>query len=406
MEIRLAERFPPGFLWGTATAAYQIEGAWDADGKGPSIWDEFCRRPGAVANGDTGDVACDHFNRFHDDVELMAELGLSAYRFSISWPRVLPDGEGTPNEAGLAFYGRLVDALLEHGIRPFATLFHWDLPLALHERGGWEAPESPAWFAQYAGLVSERLGDRVHDWITINEPEVVYSHGYLDGVHAPGIRDESRAERVAGNLVRAHEAGLEAIRVAAPAARVGIALSLAPVHAATPEAAAARDQLRNRRFLDPIVGAGAPLDFLGVNYYTREVVGPPPDGVERTATGWEVYPAGLTETLLRLHREYDPIELLVTENGAAYDDAVGPDGEVDDQDRVLYLERHLAAAADAIDAGVPLAGYFAWSLLDNFEWAEGYTKRFGIVRVDYETQRRTVKASGRRYAELARAASR
>jgi beta-glucosidase len=402
----LAQRFAPGFLWGTATAAYQIEGAWDAEGKGPSIWDEFCRRPGAIRNGDTGDVACDHYARYREDVELMSELALNAYRFSISWPRVLPAGEGKPNEAGLAFYDRLVDALLERGIRPFVTLYHWDLPLALDERGGWEASEAPAWFADYARLVAERLGDRVGDWITLNEPEVVYSHGYVSGVHAPGIRDESRADRVAANLVRAHEAAVEAIRAAAPQARAGIALSLSPVHAPTPEAAARRDETRNRRFLDPIVGDGPPLDFLGVNYYMREVAGPPPAGVERTATGWEVYPAGLTETLERVHREYGPIELLVTENGAAYHDMPGPDGEIDDADRTQYLQRHLAAAADAIEAGVPLAGYFVWSLLDNFEWAEGYSKRFGIVRVDYETQQRTVKASGRWYAELARAASR
>jgi beta-glucosidase len=336
----------------------------------------------------------------------MAELGLDAYRFSISWPRVLAAGSGRPNEPGLAFYDGLVDALVEHGIRPFATLYHWDLPLALHERGGWESSELPGWFAEYAGLVAGRLGDRVRDWITLNEPEVVYSHGYATGEHAPGIRDEERAERVAANLVRAHGTGLEAIRSAAPGARVGIALSLSPVHAPSEEEAARHDEVRNRRFLDPVVRDGPPLDFVGVNYYTREVLGPQPEDVERTSFGWEVYPAGLTETLLRLHRELGPVELYVTENGAAYEDEVGPDGEVDDQDRVSYLERHLSAAADAIEAGAPLAGYFVWSLLDNFEWAQGYSMRFGIVRVDYETQRRTVKASGRRYAEIARAARR
>jgi beta-glucosidase len=403
----LAERFPQGFLWGAATAAYQIEGAWDADGKGPSIWDEFCRRPGAIRNGDTADVACDHYARYRDDVELLADLGLNAYRFSISWPRVLPEGEGRPNEPGLAFYDSLVDALLERGIRPFVTLYHWDLPLALHERGGWESPESPEWFAGYASLVAERLGDRVHDWITLNEPEVVDSHGYATGVHAPGIKDEERADAVAANLVRAHGAAVEAIRGAASdSARVGISLSLAPVHASSPEAAAARHESRNRRFLDPVVRLGPPLDFLGVNYYTREVVEGAPADAERTAAGWEVYPEGLTELLVRLHREYAPAELLVTENGAAYGDVPDRDGFVDDQDRVRYLDQHLAAAADAIDQGVPLGGYFAWSLLDNFEWAEGYSLRFGIVRVDFDTQRRTVKASGRRYSELARAASR
>jgi beta-glucosidase len=402
----LADRFPPGFLWGAATAAYQIEGAWDADGKGASIWDEFCRRPGAITDGETGEVACDHYHRYGEDVALMADLGLNAYRFSISWPRVLPAGEGAPNEAGLAFYDRLVDTLVEHGIRPFATLYHWDLPLALHERGGWEADEAPGWFAEYARLVAQRLGDRVRDWITLNEPEVIDSHGYAEGVHAPGIADEERARRVAANLVQAHGAAAEALRAAAPDARVGITLSLSPVHASTPEVAAALDELRNRRFLDPVTRTGPPLDFLGVNYYTREVVDGVPAGAERTAMGWEVYPEGLTEILVRLHDDYGPIELFVTENGAAYEDVPGRDGEVDDEDRARYLERHLAAAADALEAGVPLAGYFVWSLLDNFEWAQGYSKRFGIVRVDYETQRRTVKASGRRYAEIVRAARR
>jgi beta-glucosidase len=403
---RAGRALAEGFLWGTATAAYQIEGAWDADGKGASIWDEFCRLPGAIKDGSTGEVACDHYHRYREDVELMAELGLNAYPFSISWPRVLPAGDGAPNQAGLTFYDRLVDVLTERGIRPFANLYHWDLPLALHERGGWEAHDAPRWFADYARLVVERLGDRVRDWVTLNEPEVIDSHGYAQGVHAPGIEDEERADRVAANLVRAHTAATEAIRAAAPGARVGIALSLSPVHASTPEAAEARDEIRNRRFLDPVTRVGPPLDFLGVNYYTREAVdGVPPDA-ERTAIGWEVYPQGLTEILARLHRDYGPIELLVTENGAAYDDKPGPDGEVDDLDRARYVEQHLAAAADAIDAGVPLAGYFLWSLLDNFEWAEGYTKRFGIVRVDYETQRRTVKASGRRYGEIVQAAAR
>jgi beta-glucosidase len=380
---RLAERFPIGFLWGSATAAYQIEGAWDADEKGRSIWDEFCRRPGAVRNGDTGDVACDHYRRYRDDVELMAGLALNAYRFSVSWPRVLPQGEGERNEGGLDFYERLVDALLEHGIRPFVTLYHWDLPLALHERGGWEAAESPDWFAEYAALVAERLGDHVRDWITLNEPDVVESHGYGTGVHAPGIRDPARADIVADRLVQAHTAGVQAIRAAAPEARVGVALSLSPIHGGTEEAAAARDKERNLRFLDPVVRDGPELDFLGLNSYRREVLEGPPAHAERTATGWEVYPEGLTELLVRLHRDYGATELYVTENGAAYDDTPGPDSVVDDEHRVRYLEAHLAAAADAIDQGVPLAGYFVWSLLDNFEWAEGYSKRFGIVRVDY-----------------------
>jgi beta-glucosidase len=437
----LAARFPRDFLWGTATAAYQIEGAWDADGKGPSVWDAFCRRPGAIAHGDSGDVACDHYRHFREDVELIARLGLGAYRFSISWPRVLPQGTGRPNEAGLAFYDRLVDALLEHGIAPVPTLFHWDLPLALHERGGWEAAEAPAWFAEYARLMVERLGDRVDSWLTLNEPEVVASHGYGNGVHAPGIRDPARALRAAHGLLLAHGEGAEAVRAAAPGARVGIALNVSPVHPAgrsadDETAARRRDGALNRWFLDPLFGrgypvdlvgwygelvpdgdirsAGVPLDFLGLNYYTREVVraggGPlavepaPSEGVERTATGWEVYPQGLAETLERVHGDYGPVRVLVTENGAAYDDVPGPEGEVNDGARVRYLEAHLAAAAGTLEAGVPLAGYFVWSLLDNFEWAEGFSKRFGIVRVDFETQRRTIKASGRRYADLVRAA--
>jgi beta-glucosidase len=405
----LANRFPPGFLWGTATAAYQIEGAANADGKGESVWDAFCRRPGTIADGSSGEVACDHYRLYRDDVGLIGRLGLNAYRFSVSWPRVLPAGDGVPNPAGLDFYDRLVDALLERGIRPFATLFHWDLPLGLHDRGGWEADEAPRWFADYASLAAERLGDRVLDWLTLNEPEVVVSHGYTSGVHAPGVRDAARADRAAEGLIRAHEAAVEALRAVSTAARVGIALSLSPVHPATPgdaDAASRHDAIRNRRFLDPVVRDGPLLDFLGVNYYTREVVGTSgaSDG-ERTATGWEVYPEGLTEILIRVQRDYGLRELYVTENGAAYDDVPGPAGEVADHERVRYLERHLGAAAAALDAGVPLGGYFVWSLLDNFEWAEGYTKRFGIVRVDYETQRRTVKASGRRYAELVRAAS-
>jgi beta-glucosidase len=438
---RLAARFPPVFLWGAATAAYQIEGGWDADGKGESVWDAFCRRPGAIADGSDGRVACDHYARYREDVELMAELGLGAYRFSISWPRVLPEGRGRPNEAGLAFYDRLVDALLEHGIRPVATLFHWDLPLALHEQGGWESPDAPGWFADYATLVAGRLGDRIGSWITLNEPEVVVSHGYSSGVHAPGIQEPGRALRAAHGLLLAHGEGARALRAASAGARVGIALNVSPVHPSSSaaedvEAARRRDGGLIRWFADPVFGrgypadlvewygelvptaaidaAGVPLDFLGLNYYTRlsvragdgplGVKGAPPTGVERTATGWEVYPDGLTEILLRMHRDYGPVELLVTENGAAFDDVPAADGSVGDEGRVRYLDVHLAAAADAIETGVSLGGYFVWSLLDNFEWAEGYSKRFGIVRVDYDTQRRTVKASGRRYADLVRAA--
>jgi beta-glucosidase len=426
----LAQRFPPGFLWGAATAAYQIEGAPLADGKGPSIWDVFCRVPGAVANGDTGDVACDHYRRFREDVALMAELGLGAYRFSISWPRVLPAGTGATNEPGLEFYDRLVDELLAHGIRPLATLYHWDLPHALQDRGGWPSPDAPGWFGEYAALAAERLGDRVRDWVTINEPGVVTWIGHLEGRHAPGARDFGTAVATGHSLLLAHREGAAAIRAATADARVGIALDLRPVHPAgdTPDdhqAARLLDAHQNRWFLDPLFGRGYPaelverlgdlapppldgyhgrLDFLGANYYTRhrarpaegpigaEMVGPA--GVPTTDMGWEVYPDGLRELLVRLHDDYGPLPLLVTENGAAFGD---------DERRLDYLARHLEAAAEAIEAGVPLEGYFAWSLLDNFEWAEGYAKRFGIVEVDYATQLRTVRPSGRWYSELVRA---
>ena len=439
MEVDpLAARFPSSFLWGAATAAYQIEGGWNVEGKGESVWDAFCRRPGAIADGSRGEIACEHHARYREDVGLMAGLGLGAYRFSISWPRVLPEGRGRPNEAGLDFYDRLVDALLEHGIQPFATLFHWDYPLALHEQGGWESPDAPQWFAEYATLVAERLGDRIDSWLTLNEPEVVVSLGYGSGVHAPGIQDWSRALRVGHALLLAHGEGARALRAASPKARVGIALNVSPIHPSSTsaedvEAARRRDGALIRWFADPVFGrgypddmleaygelaptesidaAGVPLDFLGLNYYTRGVVragggrlgveDDPPAGVERTATGWEVYPEGLTEILVRMYRDYGPAQLLVTENGAAYDDAPAANGSVDDRERVRYLDSHIAAAADAIEAGVPLGGYFVWSLLDNFEWAEGFSKRFGIVRVDYATQKRTVKASGRRFAELA-----
>ena len=439
----LAATFPDNFAWGAATAAYQIEGAPDVDRKGPSIWDTFCRVPGAIAGGDTGDVACDHYARFRDDVALLAELGVNAYRFSISWPRVLPEGTGEANDAGLAFYDALVDELLAHGIRPFATLYHWDLPQALQDRGGWGARDVVPWFGAYAGVVGARLGDRVRDWVTINEPAVVAFVGHAEGRHAPGARDETVALRVAHHLLLAHRAGAEALRAAAPDARVGIALDLRPTVPATQsredEAAARRlDGARSRWFLDPLFGRGYPedvvalyddlpdgaiaelagydgeLDFLGVNYYTREVVRAAerkplraepsvPDAAERTAMGWEVHPASFRELLLGLDREYGPIPLVVTENGAAYEDVPDEDGYVQDDDRLAYLARHVEAVAQAVAGGAPVEGYLLWSLLDNFEWAEGYAKRFGIVRVDFDTQRRTVKASGEWYRSLVEA---
>jgi beta-glucosidase len=441
----LGSRFPRGFVFGAATAAYQIEGAWDADGKGESIWDAFCRVPGAIAGGERGEVACDHYRRYADDVALMAELGLSAYRFSVSWPRVLPNGTGRVNEDGLDFYDRLVDALLERGIRPFVTLYHWDLPQALQNQGGWGSPDAPGWFADYAGLVAARLGDRVRSWMTLNEPEVAAFAGHAYGVHAPGLRDWGLALSTAHHLLRAHAAAAQAIRAAADEPAVGIALNLAPCHAASDaaedaEAARRLDGYLNRWFLDPLFGRGYPtdmvawygdllpseavdetqgltasLDFLGVNHYTRRIGRASADGVLRaetvtppdatlTAMGWEVYPDGIRELLLRLQRDYGPTTIFVTENGAAFDDLVEANGSIEDDVRVRFLARYLAAVAEAIDAGVPVEGYFVWTLMDNFEWAHGTSKRFGLVRVDYPTQRRTVKASGRWYRELIGAA--
>jgi beta-glucosidase len=426
MARPLSERFPRDFLWGAATSAYQIEGAWDEDGKGLSIWDAFCRVPGAILDGDTGDTACDHYHRYLDDVGLMAELGLGAYRFSISWPRVLPEGVGRVEPRGLDFYDRLVDALLERGLRPFATLYHWDLPQALQERGGWASDDAPAWFAEYAGVVGARLGDRVRDWATLNEPQVVAFVGHHEGRHAPGERDFGLTLRVSHQLLRAHCEGALAVRVAAPDAAVGIVLNLSPTEPASDdpadvEAARLVDGHWNRWFLDPVFGRGypqdvcaragwdrpapeaVPLDFLGVNYYFRTRVRADaeaelggamvePEGA-LTETGWEVHPPGLTEVLRRVHEDYRAPLVYVTENGAAYPG-------IDDPLRVRYLETHFGAAADALESGVPLRGYFVWSLLDNFEWAMGYSARFGIVHVDYDTQVRTVKRSGKWYQDL------
>ena len=431
----LARRFPAGFLFGTATAAYQIEGGHDADGKGPSIWDTFCRRPGAISTGETGDIACDHYHRWREDVGLLRDLGCNAYRLSISWPRVLPVGGGAVNEAGLAFYDRLIDELLANGVRPFVTLYHWDLPQALQEKGGWSAPETVEAFGRYADAVARRLGDRVRDWITLNEPEVVAYAGHYVGVHAPGIRDFRTAVLVSHHLLLAHRAAAAAIRAAHRESRIGIALNLSPCDPAsdTPadaDAAVRMDGYLNRWFLDPLFGRGYPtdmvdlyrpfgnwelngydgrLDFLGVNYYARRVVRASSDGPlrgervdpegEHTAIGWEVHPASFRRLLVRLHHEYAPAQLYVTENGAAYDDMV-VDERVNDSARVSFLTRHFDAAAGAVADGVPLRGYFIWTLMDNFEWAHGTSKRFGIVHTDYLTQRRRVKASGEWYRRL------
>jgi beta-glucosidase len=444
--VELARRFPVDFTWGLATSAYQIEGAAAEDGRGPSIWDTFSHEPGRVERGETGDVASDHYHHLAEDLDLLARVGVDAYRFSVSWSRVLPLGTGEPNEPGLAFYDRLIDGLLERQIQPMLTLYHWDLPQALQDRGGWTNPEVVDWFADYAGLLAERFGGRVRDWLTLNEPQVFAFTGNAFGVHAPGLRDWPTALRVADAALRAHAAATARIRAAAPQARIGAAINVNFVDAASDAEA---DRLAARRhsainhgwFLDPLFGRGYPalameahaaaghldtlslqpppsgeLDFLGLNYYTREVIAADPSapfgitgvqlpGVERTTMDWEVYPDGLRQVLARLHGEYAPPEIRVTENGAAFPET-GPDdaGHVRDDERRSFLERHVRATADAMADGVPVAGYYVWSFLDNFEWAKGFDQRFGIVHVDYATGRRTLKDSGEWYASLINAA--
>ncbi|KAA9153615.1 beta-glucosidase [Amycolatopsis acidicola] len=441
--------FPTGFVWGASTAAYQIEGATTVDGRTECIWDAFCRRPGAVADGDTGEPAADHYHRYADDVALMRDMGLGTYRFSIAWSRVRPDG-GPVERRGLDFYDRLVDELLANGIRPWATLYHWDLPQALEEKGGWANRDTAFRFAGYAEAVAERLGDRVPLWSTLNEPWCSAFLGYGSGVHAPGRQDPEAAAAAAHHLLLAHGLGMAELRRYAPAAESGITLNLYPVRGEDAEAVRKIDGLMNRLFMDPVLlgrypedlltdlarfGFGelvregdlelisAPIDMLGVNYYrgyevTREPVpgsepaGPewigaeevrfiPDPTVPLTASGWQVEPDRLTETLVNVHRDYPHIPLYVTENGAAYPDVVGSDGQIVDTDRIGFLEAHLRAAHAALTQGVDLRGYFYWSLLDNFEWAEGYSKRFGLVHVDYETQRRTLKHSAHYYSVVA-----
>ncbi len=434
---------PADFTWGVATAAYQIEGAVAEDGRSPSIWDTFSHTPGKVDGGDTGDTACDHYHRVPEDIGLIKRLGADAYRFSIAWPRVVPGGDGPVNKAGLDFYDRLVDGLLEAGVTPFATLYHWDLPQVLQDRGGWTVRETSEHFAAYASQVVERLGDRVKDWATLNEPLCSAWIGHLEGRMAPGLTDLTAAVRASYHLHLGHGLAVQAIRAASSDARVGIVNNLSPIEPASgseADLAAARraDGHINRWWLDPILGRGhpqdmveeygvelplrpgdletiaAPLDWLGLNYYFRQIVTADPDGpgprakqvsvpgARLTHMDWEVHAEGLKQLLLRLTEEYGVQRIYVTENGSAYEDVVAADGSVHDPERVRYLEEHLAACARAVAEGAPLAGYFAWSLMDNFEWAYGYDKRFGLVHVDYATQRRTVKSSGLRYAELIR----
>jgi beta-glucosidase len=431
----------PDFVWGVATAAYQIEGAVDADGRKPSIWDTFCRTPGAVDNGDTGDLACDHYHRWQEDVGLISRLGVDSYRFSVAWPRIRPDGVGRPNPAGLAFYDRLVDELLAEGIAPLVTLYHWDLPQVLQDRGGWPERATAEAFADFAALVAARLGDRVSDWNTVNEPLCIAWLGHLEGRMAPGERDLRRAIDTSHHVLLGHGLATQAVRAnAARPASIGLVCNLSPCEPGSdrPEdmAAAVRaDGHINRWWLDPIFGRGypadmidvygleppvragdleviaEPTDYFGINYYFRQLIVDDPGGpapfvrqiqparAPETFMGWEVNAKGLQDTIEWVAERYSPRQILVTENGAAYrDEVIG--GVVEDKQRTDYLERHIEACAAAAANGAPVAGYFVWSLLDNFEWAYGYDKRFGIVHVDYTTQRRTVKESGKRYTDI------
>lgn len=433
-------RFPKGFIFGTATASYQIEGAAKEDGKGESIWDRFTATPGTISDGSSGLEACDHYHRYGDDVALMQQLGLDAYRFSVSWPRILPEGTGRVEERGLDFYSRLVDQLLSAGITPFVTLYHWDLPQVLQDRGGWENRDISAWFTEYVSHVVARLGDRVKHWITLNEPFVIAFLGNFTGEHAPGKKNRRAAFRVTHNLHRAHGAAVDAIRGQHPEAKVGITHAVSPVHPASPRdlnAARRGDALMNRIFLDPLFGKGypegverlinsanpdrrpddlelasRPVDFVGLNNYTRQIARRtllPIPGFrfldrsvaesEYTEMGWEVYPRGLAELCYRMRDEYGNPPVYITENGAAFPDRVEGD-RVADKRRIAFLEAYLTELAGAAAAGCDVRGYFVWSFMDNFEWAHGYSKRFGIVYVDYESQRRILKDSGRWYADL------
>jgi len=419
--------FPSDFVWGAATAAYQVEGAATEDGRGESIWDRFSATPGKVVNGDTGAVACDTYHRYAEDIGLMRSLGIGAFRLSVAWPRILPEGRGRVNQAGLDFYDRLVDDSLANGLDPYVTLYHWDLPQVLEDRGGWPARETVEAFTEYTEVVVSRLGDRVRHWITQNEPWVASWLGYGLGLHEPGRKSDSDALAAGHHILVAHGRAAEVLRREAPASEVGIAIDLVPMYPfsdneADVEAAHREDGFRNRWFLEPVLGRGypedmlerydeilptiedgdmdtiaAPLDFLGINYYTRSVVRAsvgevPAEGAEHTEMGWEVYPDGLYRLLVHLQTVYEPPELYITENGAAFADA-RENGRVADSRRVSYLEGHLDAVVAAIAEGVPVRGYFLWSLLDNFEWAFGYSRRFGIVYVDFDTLERVPKDS-------------
>jgi beta-glucosidase len=434
-------QFPRKFVWGAATSSYQIEGSTQIDGRGQSIWDTFAATPGKTRNGENGDPGCDHYNRWASDLDLMKDMGLEAYRFSVAWPRVIPNGRGQVNEKGLAFYERLVDGMLERGITPWLTLYHWDLPQALEDKGGWPNRDTVHAFEEYAQVLSSRLGDRVKHWITHNEPWCTAVLGYGLGIFAPGLKDKRLELQTAHHLLLSHGLSVPIIRENSKDAQVGMAPNLWPIYPASDssedEMAALRmDGFANRWYLDPIYGRGypqdmleayaqvlpkivdgdlekiaVPTDFLGVNYYIRHVIkhGAGEAGfemvqtdLERTDMGWEIYPDGLRDLMLRLKNDYPVKSLIITESGSCFDDTL-IEGQVNDEGRRKYLERHLESAHAAIQDGAPLDGYFAWSLMDNYEWAEGYARRFGMVHVDFETQERTLKKSGLYYRSFLRA---
>jgi beta-glucosidase len=428
------------FIWGVATSSYQIEGAANEGGRGQSIWDTFCKVPGKVANFDNGDIACDHYHRFKEDLDLMKWMGVKAYRFSVAWPRVIPDGVGRVNEMGLDFYDRLIDSLLEREIAPWLTMYHWDLPEALQLRGGWNNREVVEWFGEYAEVLTSRFGDRVKNWMTLNEPLCSAWLGHLYGDMAPGIKDLQTALNVSHNLLMSHGLACQVIRSNVSEANVGIVINVTPAVPATDSqedsnAAQLADGFDNRWFLDPVFGRAYPadvidtlgaspeihsgdmkliaqdLDFLGVNFYFRQTVAadqnskPLPirsvnrENVKRTAMNWEVHPQAFEEILLRISKEYSPKAIYITENGSAWNDEV-INGEIIDDERIDYLARHLDVMRSAKNQGAPILGYFAWSFLDNFEWAYGYEKRFGLIYVDYKTQKRTPKKSAFFYRQL------
>lgn len=433
--------FPEGFRWGASTASYQIEGAVDEDGRGKSIWDVFCHTPGKVANGDSGDIACDHYHRYQEDIDLLAGANMNAYRFSIAWPRVFPEGTGSVNTAGLDFYDRLVDALLERGIEPWPCLYHWDLPQALQERGGWENRDIADWFSDYAEVVSKRLGDRARHWVMFNEPQVTAHRGFAYGMYAPGFADRRKFFAATHHQNLAQGRALERLRRIEPSWQLGTVFNLSVPTPESPsdddrKAAATYDLMWNRNFLDPLFKGEYPaetlpdlegileagdlneirqdVDFLGLNYYCRSFcrwdenhplkvsrASAPPDR-PRTYLDWEIYPPAFKQMLLRLRDEYGNPAVYITENGAAFEEPVSPESPIEDGDRISYLDGYLDAMREAIGEGANVKGYMVWSIIDNFEWAWGYRPRFGLVHVDYETLARTPKASYRWFADVIR----